>query len=235
VIGHLADRTSLRWIVVLGPAVTATVMSLLGWAPTYAVLALMLVFAGLSVAAFHATAPVAIGYLAGNQLGRGMGFFMVGGELGRTLGPLVVVSTLAVMSLRWMAVLALVGIATSVILHFRLREVSLRSRGDGEQIPWRTAMRAMRSLMLILAALIAIRSMMMMSVTIFLPLFLTDEGSSIWLAGAALSIVEAAGIVGALAGGWASVPSLCSATSQRPPRCCCSSQPMVGFVWRCSR
>jgi FSR family fosmidomycin resistance protein-like MFS transporter len=164
----------------------------------------MLVFAGLSVAAFHATAPVAIGYLAGNQLGRGMGFFMVGGELGRTLGPLVVVSTLAVMSLRWMAVLALVGIATSVVLHFRLRAVSLRSRGDGEQIPWRTAVRAMRSLMVILAALIAIRSMMMMSVTIFLPLFLTEEGSSIWLAGAALSIVEAAGIVGALAGGWAS-------------------------------
>ena len=50
VIGHLADRTALRWIVVLGPAVTATAMSSLGWAPSYFVLALVLVVAGVSVA-----------------------------------------------------------------------------------------------------------------------------------------------------------------------------------------
>lgn len=204
VIGHLADRTTMRWLVVLGPGVTATAMSLLGWAPTYAVLALLLFMAGVSVAAFHATAPVAVGYLAGSRLGRGMGFFMVGGELGRTLGPIVVVSALAVMSLKSMAFLALAGIATSLVLHVLLRDVALRSRGGGEQIPWRTAVRAMRGLMLLLAGLIAVRSLMMMSITIFLPLFLTEEGSSVWLAGAALSIVEAAGIAGALAGGWVS-------------------------------
>ncbi len=204
VIGHLADRTTLRWLVVLGPAVTATAMSVLGWAPTYAVLALLLLLAGVSVAAFHATAPVAVGYLAGNQLGRGMGFFMVGGELGRTIGPLVVVSALTVMSVQSLAFLALAGIATSVVLYFRLRDVSLRGRGDGDPIQWRTAVRAMRGLMTLLAGLVAVRSLMMMSITIFLPIFLTEEGSSIWLAGAALSIVEAAGIAGALAGGWLS-------------------------------
>ena len=138
-IGHLADRTALRWIVVLGPAVTATAMSFLGWAPGYVGLALLLLLAGVSVAAFHATAPVAVGYLSGKRLGRGMGFFMVGGELGRTLGPLVVVSALAVMSLRSMAFLALAGIATSVVLHFRLRIVVLRTKNDGEQVPWRAA------------------------------------------------------------------------------------------------
>ncbi len=204
VIGHLADRTTLRWIVVLGPAVTATAMSFLGWAPTYAVLAILLLLAGLSVAAFHATAPVAVGFLSGKQLGRGMGYWMVGGELGRTIGPLVVVSALAVLSLQSMAFLALAGIAASIVMHYRLRDVALRSRGDGEQIHWRPAVRAMSGLMILLAGLIAVRSMMMMSITIFLPIFLTDEGSSIWLAGAALSIVEAAGIAGALAGGWLS-------------------------------
>lgn len=204
VIGHLADRTTLRWMVVLGPAVTATLMSSLGWAPGFTGLALLLLLAGFSVAAFHATAPVAVGYLAGNKLGRGMGFFMVGGELGRTLGPLVVVSALAVMSLRSMLFLSLAGIVTSMVLHFRLRDVQLRPRDDAEPIPWRDAVRSMRGIMLVLAGLVAVRSMMMMAVTIFLPLFLTEEGSSIWLAGAALSIVEAAGIAGAFGGGWIS-------------------------------
>jgi len=204
VIGHLADRTTIRWIVVLGPGVTATVMSFLGWAPTYAALALLLLVAGLSVAAFHATAPVAVGYLSGNRLGRGMGFWMVGGELGRTLGPLVIVSALAVMSLKQVAFLSLAGIATSVILYFRLRDVPLQTRDDGEQVPWRTALRGMRSFMLVLAALTGMRSMMMLAATVFLPLYLTESGSSIWLAGAALSIVEAAGVAGAFAGGWIS-------------------------------
>ncbi len=203
-IGHLADRTALRWIVVAAPAVTATAMSLLGWAPTYAVLAMLLLVAGLSVASFHATAPVAIGYLSGRRLGRGMGFWMVGGELGRTLGPLVVVSALAVVSLRSMAFLALFGIATSVILHFRLRDVPLRSRGDSEPVHWKTAVQAMRGVMLLLAGLVALRSMMMMATTIFLPVFLTEEGNNLWMAGAALSIVEGAGVVGAFGGGWIS-------------------------------
>lgn len=204
IIGHLADRTTLRWIVILGPGITGTVMSFLGWAPGYFALALMLLVAGVSVAAFHATAPVAVGYLSGNRLGRGMGAWMVGGELGRTLGPLVVVSALAVMSMKSMASLSLVAIATSAVLFLRLRDVPLRTRGDGEQVPWRTAVRAMRQVMLVLGALVAVRSMMVMATTIFLPLYLTDEGASLWLAGAALSIVEAAGIAGAFAGGWIS-------------------------------
>ena len=203
-IGHLADRRALRWIVILGPGVTATFMSSLGWAPGYMGLALFLLAAGASVAAFHATAPVAAGYLSGSRLGRGMGFFMVGGETGRALGPLVVVSSLAVMSLRSMTFLALAGIATSVVLYFRLRDVTLRTKADGEQVPWRNAVASMRGLMFLLGGLTAVRSMMMMSVTLFLPLFLTDQGSSVWLAGAALSIVEAAGIAGAFAGGWVS-------------------------------
>ena len=203
-IGHLADRTALRWLVVLGPGVTATAMSFLGWAPTYFTLALLLMLAGVSVAAFHATAPVAVGYLSGNRLGRGMGFFMVGGETGRTLGPIVVVSALAVMSLRSMAFLALAGIATSAILHLLLRNATLHAPEETDAVPWRDAMTSMRRLMSVMAALTAVRSMMMMSVTIFLPLYLTDVGTSLWLAGAALSIVEAAGIAGAIAGGWVS-------------------------------
>jgi FSR family fosmidomycin resistance protein-like MFS transporter len=204
VIGHLADRTTIRWIVVLGPGVTATAMSILGWAPTYAVLALILLVAGSSVAAFHATAPVAVGYLSGNRLGRGMGFWMVGGEVGRTLGPLIIVSALAVMSLEQIAFLSIAGIATSILLYFRLRDVPLQTRDHGEQVPWRTALRGMRSFMLVLGGVTAMRSMMMLATTVFLPLYLTESGSSIWLAGAALSIVEAAGVAGAFAGGWIS-------------------------------
>jgi FSR family fosmidomycin resistance protein-like MFS transporter len=204
VIGHMADRTTLRWAVVLAPGVSATLMSLLGWAPTYAVLALMLMLTGVSVAAFHAVAPVALARLSGSQLGKGMGFWMVGGELGRTLGPMVTAGALTFLSLKSMAVLAIVGMSCSVALHFRLRNVTLRTHGDGKQVPWRIALLGMRRLMIILSGLMALHSMMMVSVTLFLPLYLTEGGSSLWLAGAALSIVQGSGVAGALAGGWLS-------------------------------
>jgi FSR family fosmidomycin resistance protein-like MFS transporter len=62
----------------------------------------------------------------------------------------------------------------------------------------------MRRVMPVMAGLIAMRSLMQISVTVFLPVYLTNEGTSLWLAGAALSMVEGAGVVGALGGGWLS-------------------------------
>lgn len=108
------------------------------------------------------------------------------------------------MSLKSMAFLSLAAIATSAFLFFRLRDVPLRTRGDGEQIPWRKAVGAMRRTMLLLGVFVSLRSMMVMATTIFLPLYITEQGASLWFAGAALSIVEAAGVAGALAGGWIS-------------------------------
>jgi FSR family fosmidomycin resistance protein-like MFS transporter len=165
---------------------------------------MVLLMAGVSVASFHATAPVAVAYLSGKRLGRGMGFWMVGGEVGRTIGPLVVVGALAAMSMKSMASLSLVAIATSFFLFIRLRDVPLRTRDDGEQVPWRTAVRAMLPLMVLLGALVSLRSLMVMATTLFLPLYLIENSASLWVAGVALSIVEAAGIAGAFAGGWIS-------------------------------
>ena len=204
-IGHLADRTTLRWVVVSGPAVTAILMASLGWAPTYAVLAVMLFFAGISVAAFHADGTGG-GRAAcrGAELGKGMGFWMVGGELGRTIGPIVVTVGLTYLSLKQMAFLAVAGVATSAILYFRLRRVSLRTAADGDPIPWRTGLRRMRRLMAIIGGMMALRSLMMAAMSLFLVVYLTEQGASLMVAGASLSLFEGAGVLGALGGGWLS-------------------------------
>jgi FSR family fosmidomycin resistance protein-like MFS transporter len=45
---------------------------------------------------------------------------------------------------------------------------------------------------------------MLSSLITFLPTYLTENGASLWSAGAALTIYEVAGVAGALAGGWLS-------------------------------
>ena len=86
-IGYLADKISLRYFIIFAPAITATLMSLMGNAPNYLSLVLLLLATGDSVTAFHAPAPALIGEVSGKYVRRGMSLFMAGGELGRALGP----------------------------------------------------------------------------------------------------------------------------------------------------
>ena len=115
-IGYLADKVSLRYFIILAPAITATLMSLLGNAPNYLSLVFLLLATGVSVAAFHAPAPALIGELSGKFTGRGMSLFMAGGEMGRALGPIAVVWAISQFGLDGMWRLAFVGWAVSAIL-----------------------------------------------------------------------------------------------------------------------
>ncbi len=204
IMGHLADKLSLKYFVILAPAVTAIMMSLLGIAPSYAIIAFLLVVAGTSSAAFHAVAPAMAGKLSGNNLGRGMGFWMFGGELGRALGPIVVVTTIGLVSLRGLPWLIPVGLLASFLLYLKLRTVEETPRQVEKGLPWMVALRRMRPIMLPLVGLLISRSFIHAGMTVYLPTYLTEEGSNLWLAGASLSILEAAGVAGAISGGWIS-------------------------------
>jgi FSR family fosmidomycin resistance protein-like MFS transporter len=199
--GYLADRISLRYLVILAPGVTATMMSMIGLAPSFGVLALLLVVAGLSSAGMHAVGPVMAGRLSKRKLGRGMSFWMVGGELGRTLGPIVIVTSVGLLTLEGTAWLMIGGWLTSALLFLRLRDVSGRPPDGAVSLPWRRALQQMRPLMIPLSGILLVRAFMSAAITTYLPTFLTEEGAMFWVAGAALSILEAAGVVGALVGG----------------------------------
>jgi MFS transporter, FSR family, fosmidomycin resistance protein len=203
-IGHLGDRRDLRAVVVATPAVTAVCMCLLGVAPGFGAIAVLLMMAGVSSAVLHALAPVVAGRFSGGRLGFGMGFWMVGGELGRTLGPIVLVSGIAVLGLAGLPWLMVGGLAASALLAMGMRGArpeasSLRKTGGVVE-----EIRRMRGFFLPLIGIVIARAVMMAAFTTFLPVYLSEEGLSLWLAGASLSVLEGAGVVGALVGGSAS-------------------------------
>lgn len=108
-IGYLADKVSLRYFIIFAPAVSTTLMSAMGFTSTYLSLALLLLAAGLSSAAFYAPAPAMVGRLSGRQVGKGMSIFMASGELGRTLGPIIAVGAVSQWGLEGIWRLAFVG------------------------------------------------------------------------------------------------------------------------------
>jgi FSR family fosmidomycin resistance protein-like MFS transporter len=201
-IGHLGDRRDLRALVVSTPTLTAVCMCLLGVAPSYGIVALLLVVAGISSAILHALAPVVAGRFSGRRLGFGMGFWMVGGEFGRTIGPIVLVSAIATLGLAGLPWLMVGGLAASALLAPGLR--GARPEPDRTQRAVGVAGPSMRRFFVPLTGIVGARALMMAAFTTFLPVFLREEGLSLWWAGASLSILEGAGVVGALTGGAAS-------------------------------
>jgi FSR family fosmidomycin resistance protein-like MFS transporter len=200
-IGQLADRVSLRYFVILAPAMTAVPMSLIGLAPSYGVLLILLFIAGISIAMFHVPAPVMIARMAGAKTGRGMSFFMTGGELARTVGPLTAVSVVALMGLEGFWPVMVVGIAASWILFRRFRGVNLAFHNSKQKTSLVATFADMRHILLPLTVILLARSFMHGSMTAFLPTFIQGQTGDIWQGGVALTMFEVAGVAGVLLAG----------------------------------
>ena len=197
-IGHFADKHNLRYLVIIAPALTATAMSALGMAPSYTTLALLLLLAGISSAFFHAPAPAMVGRISGQRVGKGMSWFMGGGELARTIGPLVAVWAVSLWGLEGMFRVVVIGWGTSAVLFWRLRDVSISPRKKGSL---QSILPKLRTLFLPLFVISFFRMFMLVCMTTYLPTYMNLNGATLLLAGASLSILELAGFVGALSGG----------------------------------
>ena len=197
-LGYAADRMSVRYFVILAPGFTATLMTLIGFAPNYLTLALLLLAVGVSIAAFHAPAPAMTARVSGNRVGTGMSIFMASGELGRTVGPIVAVAAVAWWGLDGIWRLAVFGWLTSAVLYWRLHTVPARPRTPGQDslaAMWPQVKRVFP----IITWVIFPKVFLAVTITTYLAIFMRDQlQTSLWLAAASLTILEGAGVAGAL-------------------------------------
>ena len=202
-VGILADRMPVRYFLIVAPALTAVVMSLLGIAAGYTVLVILLLIMGVSATLFHVPAPVMIRRVAGMRIGKGMSFFMLGGEAARTVGPFVILGAVSLWGLEGSWKLIPFGLLASGVLYFRLRKIPIAD-GLSRQKPGisiRASLRRHRGFFLLISVIILLQAMLKSALTAFLPVFITNSGGSIWLGGGALSIFQFAGAAGTLAAG----------------------------------
>lgn len=201
IIGYLDDRINLRIFVILAPAVSATTMSLLGIAPNYLSLAVLLFITGMSISAFHAPSPAMIARASGSHVGRGMSLYMAAGELGRTIGPLIASWGLLTFTLGGMFPIAIPGWIASLAVFIRFRSIPVHIE---KQPGFRGVLPIVRRLFLPLIGIIFFRSFLITGLGVYLPTLLEGEGASVWKANSTLAIYQLAGVVGAILGGTAS-------------------------------
>jgi FSR family fosmidomycin resistance protein-like MFS transporter len=129
-----------------------------------------------------------------------MSFFMTGGELARTIGPLVAVGAVSLFGLEGFYPVMAVGILASLWLFLRFRDVPIRV-DRSRPVSIRAAWRETQHVLWPLTAVLVLRGFMHASMTAFLPTFIKLETGNLWLGGVALSIFEAAGVAGVLTAG----------------------------------
>ncbi len=199
-IGYLADRISVRYLVIFAPAITATLATMIGFMPTYGTAALLLFCVGVNIMAFHAPAPAMIAHVAGDKVGRGMSFFMAAGELARSVGPLLVGFGVTEWGMQGLWRLMFFGWLSSAVLFWRLRDVSARrERRKGKSKPM---LKRFARVFGPLLGVMLLRNMAASSLGIFMVVYLVNiRGFELTLATGALALYELSGVGGALMGG----------------------------------
>jgi len=203
-IGLLADKVRIRYFVIIMPAITAISMSLLGLSQNYWQLSILLFIMGWAAAFFHVPAPVLIRRVSGDQSGKGMSFYMVGGELARTFGPLFITSAVSWWGLEGSWRVMPVGILASIILFYRLRNLK---KVDFKPKPkeggaWKELAKN-RKLFTALMGYTFSRGMVRGVFVTLITTYVVSKGGDIWDGTYALMIIQFAGAVGTmLAGGF---------------------------------
>ena len=203
ILGLLVERTGSRYIVILAPAVTAISMGFVGLANSTITLFLLLFVAGVSAALFHVPSPVMVRNVSGNRVGTGMSFFMVGGELARTLGPMMVIAAVSAWGLEGIYRLIPLGLVASFILYLKLRNYKAPERltKPKEKGDTRRVLKEQKVFLSSLAGYILFQNVAKSALTLFLPVYLTQQGGSLWYAGISLSVLQFFGVVGTFMAG----------------------------------
>ena len=205
-IGIIADKLVIRSALILAPIATIIAMSLLGRASSVLLLGVLMFTCGISAAVFHVTAPVLMRQVSGNQIGRGMSFFMFGGEIARTLGPLMITAAVSWWGLEGTWRLIPFGLVASLLLFLNLRTIDkqhLQRLRKKEQTPLGKTLREAAPFFLLITPILLFRGFSKTALTTFLPAYMVEGGHSLKTAAAALAFMELAGAGGALlAGSW---------------------------------
>jgi len=201
-LGLIAEKRDVKYFVILSPAITAISMSLIGLAPSYSILIILLFVSGISSALFHIPSPTMVKMAAGNKTGTGMSYYMVGGEFARTLGPLLVTAGVSWWGLDGVYKLMPIGIIASIILYFKLKDfqthVKTKKREKGDT---KALLLKYRGFFVSIGLFVLFQAAMKSATTLYLPIYLVQNGESLWYAGISLSVLQFSGVLGVLFSG----------------------------------
>jgi MFS transporter, FSR family, fosmidomycin resistance protein len=193
---HLADRHGSRWLAIGGLLVMAGGMSLVGLAPSVAVLAVILCLAPLGSAAYHPAATAYVTQTMPRRRGLAVAVLMVGGYVGLALGPLIgawLYGRHGVTASPWLLPIGLVA-AAAMVMWIPQGGASRPARAGQVRgaIP--------RRIFLLMGAIVC-QAWLESAFIAYMPLLLTKNGALLTLPSRMLFLESAGGVLGLVVSG----------------------------------
>ncbi len=200
--GMVSDKIGGRKLVFWGPMMAATGLSFMGLLPNYILLIPFLVIGGLGVACFHPQAAALAGHFSGPRRGLGVSLFMLGGNIGYGLGPLVILTIVLGLGLErsYAALLPAIIFTLALIRYFPEKMIAFSAR-DVERPAIRTLRLRDFGRFSLLWLVVWLRSTAILSLITFLPTFQTMRGLSLAAAGSSFTVFMIFGALGGFLGG----------------------------------
>jgi FSR family fosmidomycin resistance protein-like MFS transporter len=204
VYGFISDRYARRFFAVFGPAITAIFVSMIGLAPSYSVLILLLVAGGIGIGSFHPQAAAIAAMASGERKRVGMALFSAIGTLGFAVGPLVITRVVTPEHLENSVYIVGFGILMSAFLYRVVPPLEIAAPASVEKVKWQllAALRGAWKPLLLLYLITVIRSGLQMTTNNYLPFLLREQGYGLAGTGNVITVFLLLGGFGGLAGGY---------------------------------
>ncbi len=206
VFGYFADKFGRGIFVVLGPIFACVFLSLIGIAPSYAILAVLILIGGFGVASFHPQGAATAGKLAKGQKGLGVSVFTFGGSIGYAMGPLIATGIVSIYGLKGTPLAISWGFIMPLVLYFVFYKERVME-SPRQKISLIEAIRPNSKTLFLLFAIVVFRAGTSTIFTNFLRIFLAKQASlrlseiSEIASGGIVTLYLISGSIGGLIGG----------------------------------
>lgn len=200
--GHLSDRWSPMWQVVLSVAWVGLSMGLVGFTQNYWSLLIVVALGGLGSAAFHPPGATVAATYTQKRKGAAMSMFSLGGTLGTAFSPVLMAAGLAWFGLQGTWMITPLALVVAVFLAWQLRSVASPAQHAANRqamaVPLQTSV--MIGLALVILAIMA-RSWFQMSLMTYMPVWAEEQGQSVAYTAQLLFVFSIFVSVGTVLGG----------------------------------
>ena len=196
----IISRKDIRFFTIISPLSTAILMSLIGIAPNYIILIILLFLAGISAQIFHISTPAIVKEVT-PKMGFGMSMFMVGGELARTISPLIVSAAISLWGLEGLLKTIFFAVFASIFLWWQLSKIKGDFTPKAKQKADFKIFIEYKNFFLIIAGFMFFQSFAKIFFSFYLPLYLTHIGETLTKANISLSFFQFFAIIGTFVSG----------------------------------
>lgn len=205
--GYISDKVNVKWLLPLSIFLTYVGLSLMGLSSSFLFLLLLVIIAGVGVAAYHPEGTKVMHHFTGSMRATGMAFFQVGGNFGLALGALLVTYAIGVAGLKGTLLFLIIGIPvlSLFLIFFKDINVPIKTREDKNLVTKVDSASKKKSGwkdMILLISAVSLRSWAHMGLITFAPFYYIHvlQGDPI-TAGRLVFIFLMGGVLGTMIGG----------------------------------